>query len=781
MKKLALATLTAATVVACGGGGNTEPDIAPVVTPSNQAPTVTISSDTNYDEQTTVSITANAADSDGNIASFAWVQTAGNAVTIDGLSSDTLSFTSPTLTTAETLSFEVTVTDDDGEAANASVSVTIEPVNQEPSVSIVSETSANEQTEMTITGAVSDADGTVEQQEWTQITGPTITIDDPSALEFSFTTPTVIIEQNLTFQLSATDNEGSTSTETISIQVLPVNIYPVANIEADSIVNPEVLVTVSGTSSSDSDGTIDSYAWNQTAGPEVVLVGTDSNTLTFTPTTAIEGETLSFKLTVTDNEGATHSDIADIYINQHPVAVAARYQIVQTGFEISIDANGSSDDGQIVSYNWTQTLGTPATIENANDVAPTFTANFSDDEKITFEVSVTDDMGLSSTDTVDIDVVKVNRFINDTGVTVSATRITVDSSCIATEHKVHDCERGRDVAPQSKVGAGAAGFDYTKLDASGNELAADASVWSCVRDNYSGLIWEVKTTDGGKQHNLDTYRWGGKGADGYTAPNKEGTYYDYWNTLVEELNDEALCGKTDWALPTQEELSGLVHRGNSTYLIDLTYFPNSIKGRYWASSTVPYDDSEAWIVDFGTTQANDDGPLNRATQNRVRLVSGGEADESSYLSPIHSDDRYIMSDDGTVTDLDTGLMWTRCVRGQAWQQEDKTCVGEENKATWLEALEAGVDNNVAGYENWRLPNVNELKTIFDITKSSPAVNTTAFPAMPTWNSAFFWSSTPDLAKSASMFSLAVTLWGDVDYTGRTSSSGSVLLVRDLHE
>ena len=54
-------------------------------------------------------------------------------------------------------------------------------------------------------------------------------------------------------------------------------------------------------------------------------------------------------------------------------------------------------------------------------------------------------------------------------------------------------------APQSKLIKllGSTHSDYTKLDAQGNELPKSASSWSCVLDNRSGLVWEVKTNDGG--------------------------------------------------------------------------------------------------------------------------------------------------------------------------------------------------------------------------------------------------------------------------------------------
>ncbi|MDM8518258.1 hypothetical protein QUF76_18840 [Desulfobacterales bacterium HSG16] len=46
---------------------------------------------------------------------------------------------------------------------------------------------------------------------------------------------------------------------------------------------------------------------------------------------------------------------------------------------------------------------------------------------------------------------------------------------------------------------------YTKLDANGNDLSDTASDWVMVRDNVTGLIWEVKTHDGSVHDKDKTY------------------------------------------------------------------------------------------------------------------------------------------------------------------------------------------------------------------------------------------------------------------------------------
>ena len=78
---------------------------------------------------------------------------------------------------------------------------------------------------------------------------------------------------------------------------------------------------------------------------------------------------------------------------------------------------------------------------------------------------------------------------------------------------------------------------------------------------------------------------------------------------------------------------------------------------------------------------------------------------------------------GTVTDTETGLMW----------QQD-----ESGAMTWEEALNYCEDLDLAGYEDWRLPNRNELQSIVDYTRFNPAMDRTAFPGAM---SSGYWSST----------------------------------------
>lgn len=97
------------------------------------------------------------------------------------------------------------------------------------------------------------------------------------------------------------------------------------------------------------------------------------------------------------------------------------------------------------------------------------------------------------------------------------------------------------------------------------------------------------------------------------------------------------------------------------------------------------------------------------------------------------------NEDGTVTDTTTGLMWTRCSLGQTWDQTNTTCTGDATAMTWQEALQATYGYSYANQNDWRLPNIKELKTITERQCVRPSVNTTIFPET---TSDDYWTSTP---------------------------------------
>ena len=96
---------------------------------------------------------------------------------------------------------------------------------------------------------------------------------------------------------------------------------PTADAGTDRIANEGDTVALSG-AGQDSDGTIASYRWEQVSGPGVTLRGADAATTEFTaPAYASEDAELVFRLTVTDDRGATGADEVTVTISPPPVTV----------------------------------------------------------------------------------------------------------------------------------------------------------------------------------------------------------------------------------------------------------------------------------------------------------------------------------------------------------------------------------------------------------------------------------------------------------------------------
>lgn len=109
---------------------------------------------------------------------------------------------------------------------------------------------------------------------------------------------------------------------------------------------------------------------------------------------------------------------------------------------------------------------------------------------------------------------------------------------------------------------------------------------------------------------------------------------------------------------------------------------------------------------------------------------------------------FILHADGTVTQKTTGLMWARCSFGQQWDGSE--CKGSAATFTWGEALKVANQENFAGYEDWRLPNKNQLESITEGQCVAPSVNIKVFPSTA---AAFYWTSTPYAGLSTGAWSI----------------------------
>ena len=113
---------------------------------------------------------------------------------------------------------------------------------------------------------------------------------------------------------------------------------------------------------------------------------------------------------------------------------------------------------------------------------------------------------------------------------------------------------------------------------------------------------------------------------------------------------------------------------------------------------------------------------------------------NSAIPQSAPDSRYTVHGDGTVTDNKTGLMWKQCEEGLSGAD---CSTGTVETFTWQQALQRPATLNTsggfAGYQDWRLPNLNELESLREVSCYNPAINTTVFPDA---YALLVWSSSP---------------------------------------
>ncbi|SFR49640.1 Protein of unknown function [Pseudidiomarina maritima] len=111
------------------------------------------------------------------------------------------------------------------------------------------------------------------------------------------------------------------------------------------------------------------------------------------------------------------------------------------------------------------------------------------------------------------------------------------------------------------------------------------------------------------------------------------------------------------------------------------------------------------------------------------------------IQPNTAPDQFYDNRDGTVLDVRTGLTWSLCLYGQAYEASNNSCTGSPTAVTdWSEALNAQDDFNHGDVTDWRLPNIKELATLVEYACFDPAIRTEVFPETP---SSPFWTNTPD--------------------------------------
>ncbi|MEN7550717.1 PKD domain-containing protein [Rapidithrix thailandica] len=160
-----------------------------------------------------------------------------------------------------------------------------------------------------------------------------------------------------------------------------------------------------GSASYDPDGSIQTYLWETVSGPGGEILQ-NTNQARATVSNLVEGVYV-FKLTVTDDQGDQASDEVTVTVHKNlaPIARAgADKSISLPTNSVSLDGSASSDpDGSITAFAWSKIAGPASfTIQNGNTSKPTITSLT--EGIYTFQLTVTDDDGVTATDQVKITV-----------------------------------------------------------------------------------------------------------------------------------------------------------------------------------------------------------------------------------------------------------------------------------------------------------------------------------------------------------------------------------------
>ena len=211
-----------------------------------------------------------------------------------------------------------------------------------------------------------------------------------------------------------------------------------------------------------------------------------------------------------------------------------------------------------------------------------------------------------------------------------------------------------------------------------------------VTDNVTGLMWQ-------------------KGEGGEMT----------WQGGMEYCNNLGIGGYDNWRLPGSMELINLVDHGNPM-LNDV--FTRSETAEYWWTSSMQANkaDTSAWEV-------NKNGGTGAKLFSRSKSAGGDLIIHVRCVrdpsKPRMVTEHFTVNNDGTVLDNSNGLIWQQADGGKhAWGDSLKYC----------EALD------LAGKDDWRLPNVKELRSMCDETLMYPSLDKRAFPDINAAHS--YWSS-----------------------------------------
>jgi hypothetical protein len=385
------------------------------VTGDNDPPVADAGPDQTVEEETSVTLDgSNSSDPEGENLTYQWKQVAGPSVVLSNPQTAKPNFFAPNVgPNGEALAFELTVIDVGGLKDTNTTTVNVIGDNDAPIADAGPNQTVDEGKKVTLDGSNStDPEGEGLSYQWSQVAGLPVTLSSTQAAKPTFTALDVGPGgASLTFRLTVTDDGDLKDSDTTIVNVRFVNEPPEADAGPNQAVFEGTEVTLDGSNSTDPEGGELSYRWSQVAGPSVTL----SHTQVVKPTfTALDvgpgGASLTFRLTVSDNQGLKDTDTTVVNVigdNDPPMADAGPDQTVDEENMVTLNGSNSTDpEGERLFYRWKQVAGPSVTLSdptadqpkfNAPNVAPSGAA-------LKFELTVSDSLGLKDTDDITVNV-----------------------------------------------------------------------------------------------------------------------------------------------------------------------------------------------------------------------------------------------------------------------------------------------------------------------------------------------------------------------------------------
>jgi len=255
-------------------------------------------------------------DIDDGIASYLWTQIGVPKVTLSNPASSQPTFTAPNVEQdGASLNFNLTVTDAGGMQKTDSCIVNVSWKNEPPTAVVAPDyMEPIEGTLVALDGSASmDPDDGIASHLWTQVEGDPVSLSDPKSAVTTFTAPkTDQHGKNLKFKLTVKDFGGLQGTADSAIYVIPTINEPPAPTNNPPTADYSFAVNRKKASftdnSSETDGTIVSWFWS---------FGDGSTSTERNPKHRyVKFRNYSVILTVTDDNGATHSTSKNITITK---------------------------------------------------------------------------------------------------------------------------------------------------------------------------------------------------------------------------------------------------------------------------------------------------------------------------------------------------------------------------------------------------------------------------------------------------------------------------------